>query len=272
MKKSGIEYIDLIRYYIYRSLNIKENIIGIEVRSKSISGNGGAFFYFTRDQNFILKSINNDELEVLQSMIAAYTDRIVSEIPSFFARIFGVYKISIDYGKPTILILMENLSRKFKNPLIFDLKGSTFNRKSTITSHKTYESMSRRKVYKDTDFFNTIKFIDADHDLSNAIKTSIEKDVNLLEQYEIMDYSMLLFIEESKGVKEKFIKSNSLMHFGIFFGYIGIIDYLQNYSARKKIENKINGLKRQKSGNYSCIPTPLYKERFLNMVRSIFLN
>ena len=103
-------------------MNIRENLEDIELRCKSVSGKSGAFFYFTKDQNYILKSINKDELEVLQSMILPYTERMLSNVTSLLAKIYGVFKISINSGEPSILILMENLTKRFKNPLTFERK------------------------------------------------------------------------------------------------------------------------------------------------------
>ena len=99
---------------------------------------------------------------------------------------------------------------------------------------------------------------------------SIEKDIELLEKYEIIDYSMLLIIEENDDIRSNSIFSNSLLYFGQFVANIRIVNFLQNFSTKKKIENKYNTLKKQKPENYSCMSTLLYKQLFLNMVKSIF--
>ena len=150
------------------------------------------------------------------------------------------------------------------------MKGSVNGRKGTITLHQSYQSMLRKKVYKDIDFFNTMKSINADNMTVDIIMKSLDEDLKLLEEYDIMDYSMLILIEEKKALRASYINPNTLLQFEHFIGQVGIIDYLQNYSTGKKLESTLNSLKKQRACHYSCIPTRLYKERFLEMVKSIF--
>lgn len=244
----------------------------IRKRSKSVSGKSGAFFYFTKDNNFILKSISKDELEVLKSMIKDYTQRLFSTVPSYLAKIFGVFKISIGSSSPVLLILMENLSKRFENPLIFDLKGSTHDRFSSLQVHNNMKSMPRDRIYKDVDFANTVKHLDLLENTGQSIMHSLTLDSELLENYEIMDFSMLLLIEEVQNKKESFAQSSRYFRFNEFVSCIGIIDYLQCYTAKKRLENKLNAMKPNETNIYSCIPPASYRARFLKMAANIFSN
>lgn len=47
--------------------------------------------------------------------------------------------------------------------------------------------------------------------------------------------------------------------------YVGLIDWLQQYTARKWIETKLKGLKWDAS-KISCVPARLYAERMLDFI------
>ena len=123
----------------------------MDSRCKSIGGASGAFFYFTADKQFILKTINHDELLVINSMIDAYTERVTSNRKTYLARIFGTFKIKVNKSNSITVLLMENLGCRMENPIIFDMKGSTVNRRITNTEYSSLESIPRDKVYKEYD-------------------------------------------------------------------------------------------------------------------------
>ncbi|OMJ71897.1 hypothetical protein SteCoe_29780 [Stentor coeruleus] len=266
MQQSGIGYRDFIN-----SFNIKDNIKEIENRCKSVGGKSEAFFYFTKDNQFIIKSVNSEELDILKSMAKDYSIRISENNRSYLARVFGVFKISINSSHPIILIIMENLSRFFTSPLSFDLKGSSHERRSTYTSYINYMIMPRGKVYKDIDFENTFGKIDIENNEGPEILNSLELDTKLLEKYEIMDYSMLLLLEEANNCRNSLLHSKNCFRSGELIGNLGIIDFLQNYSARKRIETTLNTFKNDKKSNYSCIPPDMYRDRFLQLAKDIFV-
>ena len=248
-------------------MDINENNIDLKSRCKAISGKSGAFFYFTLDKRFLLKSVSQEELDVLLTMIKDYTKRITSAAPSFLTNIFGIFKIWIGPAIPIILILCENLAKQLYSPLIFDLKGSTHERKSTTTAYESIRSMPRNKIYKDLDFSGAIGSLQLVAENAKNILLSLALDTELLKSYEIMDYSMLVLIEEAEEKYENCMESYRYFKFKEYNICIGIIDYLQTYSVRKKLETKINTLKADEAENYSCIPPVSYRKRFLSMAR-----
>jgi hypothetical protein len=58
---------------------------------------------------------------------------------------------------------------------------------------------------------------------------------------------------------------------GNYICCVGIIDYPQNYSCKKKLETQINKLKKDQPFNYSCIPPEAYRSRFLKLMFDIFM-
>ena len=203
-------------------------------------------------------------------MAKDYAKRLSSKTPSALAEIFGVFKISIGSSSPMLLVLMENLSKDLETPLIFDLKGSSHNRQSTFSRYSSFRYMPRDKIYKDLDFLLIGKSIDLSNDANEIIARVLELDSEMLERYEIMDYSLLLLIDKVNETNKDLLKRKNYFCLTDSIVRVGIIDYLQCYSSRKKLETRINSLRLDESNNYSCIPPDLYRRRFLDMVKNIF--
>ena len=202
-------------------------------------------------------------------MAKDYSKRLLFKIPSSLAKIFGVFKISIGSSSPIFLVLLENLSKGLEAPLIFDLKGSTHNRQASFEKYSDFNSMPRDKIYKDLDFLLLAKTFTLSSDASERITRSLELDSELLESYEIMDYSLLLLFERVREKHNRLLTEKNYFFFEGYIVRIGIIDYLQGYSSRKRLETTINTLRSDESNNFSCIPPDLYKKRFLEMVKNI---
>ena len=269
LKHYSIDYQEIAKYCIYRSLEITENMKDLGSRCQNLGGNSGAFFYFTYDSQYVLKTITSDELLVLDSIIEEYTLRLTDESPSFFAKIFGVYKIKVNQSNSLYVILMENLVSAMDSPLVFDMKGSSSCRSSTRSRYCNLETMPKGKVYKDTDFFNSIMGIQISSADSTSMIESLRLDTLLLENNLVMDYSLLIIISEKTGEKTEKIQRNQFLS-GKYVVCIGVIDYLQAYNTKKKLENRYKTLKRGEEDNFSAIPPKPYRKRFLEMVANVF--
>lgn len=249
---------------------MKDNSQDLWTRCRSVSGKSGAFFYFTKNKQFIIKSIKPDEFKVLASMIKEYCDLVTVSDRSLLAKIFGVFKVTIDNSTPRMLVILENLSRHFHSPLIFDLKGSTHMRQSSQIDYKSFDFMPKTQVYKDKDFLNCYQNR-LSHKEGKSVFELLEQDTFLLEKHEIMDYSLLFLIEEIKNPRGSIINSCNTFRMGNYICCVGIIDYLQNYSYKKKLETQINKFKKDQTSNFSCIPPDAYRTRFLKLMFDIFM-
>ena len=192
--------------------------------------------------------------------------RVSTDNLSFLMQVYGIFKVSISKSSSTILMLMENLTRNFDGPLIFDLKGSTHQRSSSISLYSNFASMPRNKIYKDIDFFRLKKTIG----ISQRVIESIEIDSGLLEKFEIMDYSLLVIIETISEKNQGVLKFKNAIKFQDYIIRIGIIDFLQGYTSRKRIEKTINTLRLDDTNSFSCVPPDIYRRRFLDMIRDAF--
>lgn len=269
MKHAGISYQDLYKYYIHSSLNAPENYEDIELRCKSIGGKSGAFFYFTSDKELILKTIKDEELDVLKEMMKDYSERITSEPCSYLSKIFGAYKIKIENRSTVRVVLMENLLSRMENPIMFDLKGSKKNRKLSMTSYFNADSMPRNRVYKDLDFMDVVTDIQFGTFEMPEVLESIELDTDLLRKHKLMDYSLLMGLDDRHFLNSSMSKGNNVFKIGKYSVIIGIIDYFQAYNIRKKLEKGYKMIK-SKSEEVSVMSPEPYRTRFMNLMKTIF--
>ena len=118
---------------IYQSLHPRFNREMI-FKSGESAGRSGSFFFFSHDDRFIVKTMSTGELKLfLDKLLPTYCDHIKE--PSLLAKILGVFTVKSVQIKAIHLMLMENtlrIDRSFfsEKPLIFDLKGSTVDRKA----------------------------------------------------------------------------------------------------------------------------------------------
>ena len=271
VKSCETDYEEISRYSLPRSLDFQENLENLETRCKNIGGSSGAFFYYTYDKQYILKTITSDELLAFDSIIEEYTERITSEVPSYIARILGLFKIKVNRANEVFVILMENLSSMLENPLVFDMKGSSSDRRATESVYRGLEDLPKMKVYKDSDFFSTISGFDISNSEAAEVMKAVKLDIEMLERHYIMDYSLLLLIEDVRYLKRSMIMQKNYLVSGRYVICFGIIDYLQAYNTKKKLENRYKSWKHNLRGTISAIPPKPYRKRFLQMVKSVFV-
>ena len=104
-------------------------------------------------------------------------------------------------------------------------------------------------------------------------------DVNFLQKHNLMDYSLLIQIENLKkdqamDIDEDFLSRNQYIsdnHKEIY--HIGIIDYLQSFTNKKWVENTYKTMFKSKkfARTISCVPANVYGDRFIEfMTNEVF--
>ena len=184
------------------------------------------------------------------------------------SRIYGVFCFKIDGASSLYVVVIENMLSKCENPVVFDLKGSLLNRERFQETFSNLESMPRNQVMKDLDFLRNVRVLNFNEDSSKKIFEAIEKDTYMLQSFGIMDYSLLLAIDFSSESlstsKYLFTTSDSLKV------YLAIIDFAQTFNYNKRIEKSFKKFKtRRSSREISSMPPVPYRERFLDLVKSI---
>jgi len=152
-------------------------------------GKSGMLFFFTRDRRYVLKTVKTNEMAVLveKGLLRAYVKHMADNADSLVCRFFGIY--SFKMGKPARDIILVCMQNSFDTRLVlhekYDLKGSTRSRWCTPRFGS---------VLKDLNFGNSKLYLDA-KDRADFLK-QCERDTALFEQFNVMDYSLLLGIHK----------------------------------------------------------------------------
>jgi len=167
-------------------------------------GKSGSFFFFSHDGNFLIKTMTSSDFQAFMKIFKYYFEHINLYPNSLLARIYGVYSVKMDESLPVYLILMGN-SKKCDNRYLkanFDLKGSTSKRevfdKGQIKNTTTLKDLNLIKIKNEE---NCLLFQTED---IKAIMTQVGYDISLLNQFNLMDYSLLLAIEYNPEYVRKY--------------------------------------------------------------------
>nr|XP_023832650.2 phosphatidylinositol 4-phosphate 5-kinase type-1 gamma-like [Salvelinus alpinus] len=244
-------------------------------------GASGSIFYVTRDDEFIIKTVNAKEAEFLQKLLPGYYMNLNQNPRTLLPKFFGLYCVQCG-GKNIRIVVMNNvLPRAVRMHLKFDLKGSTYKRRA---SKKEREKSN--PTFKDLDFISDVPDgLTLDQDTYGALLKTLQRDGLVLESFKIMDYSLLLGVhnlgqagresqgspaggDEKKPVTQRALYStamesiqggktcrDTLDHDATMGGipavdgkgeqlllFIGIIDILQSYRVIKKLEHSWKSL------------------------------
>lgn len=119
-----------------------ENLIGnllmgniSSLQEQSSTGKSGSFFYYTADQNFMLKTISSTEFHHLRHILKDYYEHLVTYPHSLITRFYGLHKIKYNRaigGKVRIyFVIMANVFKTARDIHVrYDLKGSKQGRRT----------------------------------------------------------------------------------------------------------------------------------------------
>ncbi|XP_029561402.1 phosphatidylinositol 4-phosphate 5-kinase type-1 gamma-like isoform X1 [Salmo trutta] len=264
-------------------------------------GASGSIFYVTRDDEFIIKTVNAKEAEFLQKLLPGYYMNLNQNPRTLLPKFFGLYCVQCG-GKNIRIVVMNNvLPRAVRMHLKFDLKGSTYKRRA---SKKEREKSN--PTFKDLDFISDVPDgLTLDQDTYGALLKTLQRDCLVLESFKIMDYSLLLGVhnlgqagresqdspaggDEKKPVTQRALYStamesiqggktcrDTLDHDATMGGipavdgkgeqlllFIGIIDILQSYRVIKKLEHSWKSLISNDGDTVSVHRPSFYADRF----------
>ena len=154
------------------------------------SGKSDSFFFYTASNQFIIKTLKEDELKLLvrKGVLEKYYAHLRKNKHSMLARFYGIYTVKIKYMKPISVVIMDNLMGDHLNEIqrIYDLKGSTHKRISK-------KLKNNKSVRKDLNFLqDTDIFLKLSPSVKSEFKKRLYRDKEFLKSCHLMDYSLLL--------------------------------------------------------------------------------
>ncbi|KAJ3222078.1 1-phosphatidylinositol-3-phosphate 5-kinase [Clydaea vesicula] len=226
---------------------------------QAMGGKSGSSFLKTRDDRLVLKELSKLEMDAFLKFAPVYfeymSQALFHELPTVLAKIFGVYRIGFKNSvtgnslKLDVLV-MENLFYERKISRIFDLKGSIRNRHVQSTGKLNEVLMDVNLVEL---IYESPLFI-REHS-KRLLRASVWNDTLFLSKLNVMDYSLLVGIDE---------KNHELV--------VGIVDFIRTYTWDKKIESWVKESNILGGGKEPTIVSPrIYKNRFREAMEKYFL-
>ncbi len=227
---------------------------------EATGGKSGSTFLKTRDDRLIIKQLSKFEVDSLLKFAPIYfqymSEAIFHKLPTSLVKIFGFYRLGFknsSTGKSMKMdvMVMENLFYGQQIERIFDLKGSMRNRLVQSTGAQNQVLLDENLIqfmYESPLFINEPS--------RQLLRASVWNDTLFLSKLDIMDYSLLVGINE---------KTNKLV--------VGIVDFVRTYTWDKKLESwvKESGILGGGGKEPTIISPKQYKERFREAMEKYFL-
>lgn len=252
------------------------------VRELPTPGKSGALFYITDDENYFMKTIQYIEEKMLLSMLPSYYKHILENPKTFLTKYMALFNVQTRRNRHIRMVVMASIFNE--NIFVdrkYDLKGSTYKRFASPS-----QLQSENVTLKDQDFENAVYFRP---EVLQVVLDQLEKDSAYLESHSVMDYSLLLGLsdmlpEENESFRSRFGPTEEDAPY--FVGYqrdkygrksgvrvcMGIIDFLQRFRLRKKVEYAGRVLQSCSASSASVAPPRLYRDRFMAFLKTRFLS
>ena len=137
------------KYYIILKLYLQMSICNDSLRELSNPGASGSLFFLTNDDEFILKTVMHKESEFLQKLLPGYYMNLNQNPHTLLPKFFGMFCYQCNQKNIRLTVMNNLLPSDVKMHLKFDLKGSTYKRKVSISqmSHLKICQIARVSKY-----------------------------------------------------------------------------------------------------------------------------
>ncbi|BGP47258.1 Mitochondrial distribution and morphology protein 12 [Rhodotorula kratochvilovae] len=221
----------------------------------AVGGKSKVDFMKTLDDRFIVKQLSRPEMEVFARFAPAYfqymADALFQGKPTVLAKVFGIYRISLGKQYRNVeFLVMENLFYGRQLKQIFDLKGSTRNRRAEADNPVLLDENLIETSLKNPFYVR--------EESKQFIKQAIFNDSQFLSDLNVMDYSLVVGVD---AVKSELV--------------VGIVDYIRTYTWDKRIESWVKETTflggTSKAGGPTVITPKQYKLRFREAIDGYLL-
>ena len=242
----------------------------------STEGKGGAFFYYTADGRFMIKTVSPTEKRLLKQMLKEYYMHLKENKESLIVRFYGLHGLRVKSDP----ILFKQGKYRNDQKIFFVVMGNLFN--TSLEVHKRFDlkgSWVGRSVggvvdptlaLKDNDFVELGEKISVGPDAKQKLHILIKNDLLFFSKHNIVDYSLLLGIHIAPPgtvvTPDSYAKGFPSVD-GTRVYYLGIIDILCQYDTKKKLETFFKSIRFDRKG-ISAVPALEYADRFLDFISS----
>ncbi len=271
---------------ILKSLDAKKNLQMVHESKEILKRGGNSSMILSWDKKLIIKTINKNEKDnFINKMLEEYHYRM-RDTKSILSHIYGVYKIKIG-NKESYALLQRNMNDLFlkSNILTFDLNGETSaDRQNIKPEDKNLKQSILFKKYKyiilkDIDLSITKMEIELNPYDGKNILLSICNDSIFLQKYNVIDYSLLIFVNKyNKKNFEKHLGNPRIMpdYNKKYIFNFSIVDYLDTYNLEKKSSKLVNDLvgsvlKVSLDKNFSTEDPQIYGINFRKFAKKIII-
>ena len=167
-------------------LSVCGNLNYLEFISNSKSG---AFFFYSYDRKFMIKTISHDESKWLRSILPQYYNYVLNETDTLLTRFYGMHRVK-PHKRPQVHFLIMASVFYTDNYIsrVFDLKGSTHGRSATEKERKRGDGC----VFKDNDLIQQNVTISIGKEKAEKLAQQMRRDTQFLQRLNFMDYSLLV--------------------------------------------------------------------------------
>jgi 1-phosphatidylinositol-4-phosphate 5-kinase len=265
------------------------------------SGKSGSFFYFSYDSKYLMKTIPESEFNKFKEMLQDYYLYMYEHPKTLLQRFFGLYVCIFNETKMHFVVMNNVFNTSLHVHYKFDLKGSTYKRRSRKDNDTNYENYDYDIAMKDNDFEDRKEVIDLSPFYKKILATEAKNDSKFLSDHNINDYSFLIGVYDQKFNNKEVLPQEQLMilsgnnnikhhktsipnnvarkpFYEEYYGgiqsedktkvyFFGIIDIFTNYGASKKVEYIVKSVSQGKG--ISCKPPNEYSQRFIRFIDKI---
>jgi len=172
----------------------------------SSEGKSGAFFYYTADGKYMIKTVSPKEHKLLKGILKRYYDHITTQPGTLLVRFLGLHSLRVHKERKAGACGCGKTWNQSQRKLYFVVMGNMFN--APVEIHRRYdlkgswvgrktppENFNDRTVaLKDVDFKDANETIRVGDERRARLMGQIEQDSSFLRDNNIIDYSLLLGI------------------------------------------------------------------------------
>ncbi|ETO15687.1 G-protein-coupled receptor family protein [Reticulomyxa filosa] len=156
----------------------------MDIVTKFSEGRSGAFFFYTLDNKYIIKTVTKSEAQLLLNILPHYKEHMDEHRDSYLNKFFGLHSLKM-YRLEIYFVVLANVFVPGHEPQEkYDLKGSWIDR-------HTNHHVDLGKLMKDEDLKKALLL---DPEESHKMFQRLKDDTRFLMKQHIMDYSLLLGI------------------------------------------------------------------------------